>query len=135
MNWPLLDLKGSANVGVAKAQAEQAALTYRSTILTALREVADALVTCEKVQRRLADEQIRVAAGKEYSRLTSLRYRGGVADYLEVLDAERQLYSAEIDLAQANLTKLQAVVRLYKALGGGWEQAPAAAAPVPKNDP
>lgn len=129
VNWPLLDLKGSANVGVAKAQAEQAALTYRSTILTALREVADALVTCEKVQQRLADEEVRVEAGREYFRLTSLRYRGGVADYLEVLDAERQLYSAEIDLAQAKLTKLQAVVRLYKALGGGWEQAPEAAPP------
>jgi multidrug efflux system outer membrane protein len=125
VNWPLLDLKGSANVGVAKAQAEQAALTYRSTILTALREVADALVTCEKVQQRLADEEVRVEAGREYFRLTSLRYRGGVADYLEVLDAERQLYSAEIDLSQAKLTKLQAVVKLYKALGGGWKQAPA----------
>jgi multidrug efflux system outer membrane protein len=108
-------------VGVAKAQAEQAALTYRSTILTALKEVADALVAYDKVQQKLTEEEIRVAAGKEYLRLTNLRYRGGVADYLEVLDAQRQLYSAQIDFAQAKLARLQAVVQLYKALGGGWE--------------
>jgi multidrug efflux system outer membrane protein len=131
VNWPLLDLKGAASVGVAKAQAEQAALTYRGTILTALREVADALVTCEKVQARLADEEVRVESGTEYLRLTNLRYRGGVADYLEVLDAERQLYSAQIDLSQAKLTKLLAVVQLYKALGGGWEQPPEASPPLP----
>lgn len=121
VTWPLLDLKGGANVGVAKAQAEQAALTYRSTILTALKEVADALVAYDKIQQKLTEEEIRVAAGKEYLRLTNLRYRGGVADYLEVLDAQRQLYSAQIDFAQAKLARLQAVVQLYKALGGGWE--------------
>ena len=59
-------------------------------------------------------------ASREYLRLTDLRYRGGVVSYLEVLDAQRQLFSAEIDLSDSQLTHLLAVIDLYRALGGGW---------------
>jgi outer membrane protein, multidrug efflux system len=124
VNWPLLDLGGQANVRAAEARAVQAALTYRSTILTALREVADALVTLQTVRGQLEQDEIRVTSGREYTRLTRLRYRGGVSDYLEVLDAERQTYTAEIQQQDARLAQLSGVVQLYKALGGGWVEAP-----------
>jgi outer membrane protein, multidrug efflux system len=124
VNWPLLDLAGRSNVRTAEARALQAALTYRSTILTSLREVADALVTLQTVRGQLEQDEIRVTSGREYTRLTRLRYRGGVSSYLEVLDAERQTYTAEIQQQDARLAQLSGVVQLYKALGGGWVEAP-----------
>ena len=123
VTWPLLDLKGRANVGVAEAQAKQAALTYRSAILTSLREVADSLSNLQTVRAQIEAEGVRVKAGGEYARLTNLRYQGGVSSYLEVLDAQRQFYSAQIDYQSARLTQLQGLVQLYKALGGGWSEA------------
>jgi multidrug efflux system outer membrane protein len=111
-------------VKAAEARALQAAITYRSTILTALREVADALVTLQTVRGQLEQDEIRVTSGREYTRLTKLRYRGGVSSYLEVLDAERQTYTAEIQQQDARLAQLTGVVQLYKALGGGWLEAP-----------
>jgi multidrug efflux system outer membrane protein len=112
--------RGSARERIARAQAEQAALGYRSVILQSLREVADSLVTIDKVRQEIAENQTRVASSREYLRLTELRYRGGVASYLEVLDAQRQQFSAELDLSDARLTQIVAVIDLYRALGGGW---------------
>jgi multidrug efflux system outer membrane protein len=123
---PFLDIPlydggaGKARVTIAKAQAEQAAVAYKGTFLQSLREVADALVTIDKVRQQIAETQIRVDAAKEYLRLTDMRYRGGVSSYLEVLDAQRQLYGAEIDLADARRLQLVGAVQLYRALGGGW---------------
>jgi len=123
VTWPLLDLGGHANVGVAEAQAKEAALTYRSIILNALREVADALSALQTVRTEIEQHAVQTKAGKEYARLTDLRYKGGVSSYLEVLDAERQYYSAQIDYQSARLKQLQDLVTLYKALGGGWSEA------------
>ena len=111
---------GNARVRIAQAQAEQAALGYRSVILQSFREVADALVTLDKIRQEIAENQIRFDASREYLRLTDLRYRGGVVSYLEVLDAQRQVFSAELDLSNSRLTQLLAVIDLYRALGGGW---------------
>ncbi len=124
VTWPLFDLGSQGQIKASEAQARQAALTYRKTILTALQEVADSLVTVQTVRSQIGDEEIRAKAGKEYVRLTKLRYAGGVASYLEVLDSERQLYSAQMDYTSARLTQLQAAVQLYRALGGGWADAP-----------
>lgn len=124
VQWPLFDLKGRRNVEVAKAQADQALAGYRGQILTALKEVADALVAHEKAAAQLGDAETRVNAGREVLRLTNLRYEGGVSSYLEVLDAQRQLYSAEIDYSRIRLNHLLAVVQLYRALGGGWSEVP-----------
>lgn len=121
LNIPLFDGgAGRARVKIAQAQAEQAALAYKGTFLQSLREVADALGTVDRVRQQIADNQTRVDAAKEYLRLTDMRYRGGVSSYLEVLDAQRQLFSAEIDLAQARGQQLSGAVDLYRALGGGW---------------
>jgi multidrug efflux system outer membrane protein len=124
VTWPLLDLSGRANVGVAEAQTKQAALAYQSAILNALREVADSLSALQTVRAQIEQQEIRVKSGQEYARLTNLRYQRGVSSYLEVLDAQRQYYSAQIDYQSARLTQLQALVQLYKALGGGWSDAP-----------
>lgn len=124
VTWPLLDLSGRASVGVAEAQAKQAALAYQSAILNALREVADSLSALQTVRAQIEQQEVRVKSGQEYARLTNLRYQRGVSSYLEVLDAQRQYYSAQIDYQSARLTQLQALVQLYKALGGGWSDAP-----------
>ena len=111
---------GNARVRIARAQAEQAAIDYRAVILQSFREVADALVTIQKVREQIAESEARKAAAAEYLRLTDLRYRGGVSSYLEVLDAQRQLFSAELDLADLKRVQLVSAVQLYRALGGGW---------------
>ena len=63
-----------------------------------------------------------MSATGEVLRLQRMRYRGGVVSYLEVLDAERQFFDAEIELARAKLDQLRAYVELYRALGGGWSE-------------
>jgi len=121
IDLPLYDGgRGNARERIARAQAEQAALEYREVILESFREVADALVTIDRIRQEIGQNQIRVDASREYLRLTDLRYRGGIISYLEVLDAQRQLFSAEIDLSENQRTHLLAVIDLYRALGGGW---------------
>jgi multidrug efflux system outer membrane protein len=118
---PLLDFgRAGANYDSALAQARLAEASYRATVLQSVREVSDALVASEQVVELIAQNQVRVTAGTESLRLTRLRYRSGVANYLEVLDGERQLFAAEIDLARANLSRLINYAQLYRALGGGW---------------
>jgi multidrug efflux system outer membrane protein len=121
LDIPLFDAgAGKARVRIAQAQAEQAALAYKGTFLQSLREVADALATIDRVRQQITENEARVAAATEYLRLTDMRYRGGVSSYLEVLDAQRQLFGAEIDLADARRLQLVGAVQLYRALGGGW---------------
>ena len=63
-----------------------------------------------------------VAAAADTARLADIRYKGGVSSYLEVLDSERQFFDAELGLVRSNRDELLAVVRLYRALGGGWQE-------------
>jgi len=109
------------NFQASKARQQQALAVYERVIQTAFREVSDALVAYRRTREFRAEQEALTASLIEYSRLSKLRYRGGVASYLEVLDAERQLFSAELDLARARRQEILAVVRLYKALGGGWQ--------------
>jgi multidrug efflux system outer membrane protein len=121
LQYPLVDSgRGRAGVAIARAQAEQAALEYRATILQALREVADTLVALQKIRERIAQRQVQVTGATEALRLSNARYVGGVADYLEVLDAQRVLFIAETDLTRSRQDELFASVQLYRALGGGW---------------
>jgi multidrug efflux system outer membrane protein len=113
---------GQGNVESARARAQQAELSYRSTVLQALREVSNALVATDKIREVIRQNEIRTNASREVLRLQRMRYRAGVVSYLEVLDAERQLFSAEIDDARARLDQLRAYVELYRALGGGWSE-------------
>ncbi len=109
-----------AGVKFAKAQQQEALDFYRKTIQQAFREVSDALVAYRKDQEFSLQQEMLTRSAKDAARLSNLRYKGGTASYLEVLDSDTRLYSAELQLAQARLNELQALVDLYKALGGGW---------------
>ena len=92
---------------------------YEKAIQIAFREVADALAGRATLGEQLAAQQAQVDAETDRFRLADLRYRNGVASYLEVLDAQRSLFVLQQALAQIRLAYLQNQVALYKALGGG----------------
>jgi multidrug efflux system outer membrane protein len=109
-----------AGVQSAEARAQEAVARYEQTLQQAFREVADALVEHRKRREFRIQQAALVDSLRDAARLSNIRYRGGVTSYLEVLDTERQLFDAELALAQAQRDELLAVVRLYRALGGGW---------------
>lgn len=111
-----------SNVRLTQAQQQQFLLRYHQTIQGAFREVSDALVAYRKTQEFRQQQELLVASAQDASHLSHMRYSGGVASYLEVLTNETNYFSAELSLAQAQLNELLALVELYKALGGGWEQ-------------
>jgi multidrug efflux system outer membrane protein len=113
---------------------EAAVADYEQTVLEAFREVSDVLILREKLVGVVDDQQRAVAAGAESVELSRVRYDGGLANYFEVLDAQLELYPAELGLARRQLDQQLAVVQLYRALGGGWQQ-PAPAAPAPSSAP
>lgn len=93
---------------------------YESTVLQAFQDVNDALVSYQKFQEILQVQKDRVDALAEYFYLATLRYQNGQIDYLTYMDAERQLFSAEIDYAQFLGDTFKAMIGIYKSLGGGW---------------
>ena len=111
----------AAGVNSAEARAETALLQYRQVVLGAFRDVADAIVEFRKRGEARVEQEAFTVAARDTARLANIRYRGGVASYLEVLDSERQLFDAELGLIATRRDELLAVVRLYKALGGGWQ--------------
>ena len=125
MSVPIFNMgRTKAGVDAAESRAQQAVLSYQQTILQAFRDVSDALVEHRKKREfRVQQEALAVAAG-DTSRLANIRYRGGVSSYLEVLDSERQYFDAELGLVRSQRDEFLAVVRLYRALGGGWQEGP-----------
>jgi outer membrane protein, multidrug efflux system len=111
-----------SNVRLAEAQQQEAVLFYRETIQGAFRDVSDALIAYRKTQEFREQEQLLVNSAQDAARLSHMRYSGGVASYLEVLTNETNYFSAELNLVQAQLNELLALVQLYRGLGGGWEQ-------------
>jgi multidrug efflux system outer membrane protein len=108
-------------VRFAEAQRNEAILVYQQTIQQAFREVSDALVGYQKSQEfRVQQEQVTRAA-RDAIRLSNMRYKGGATSYLEVLDSNTREFVAQITLAQAQLSELQSLVQIYRALGGGWQ--------------
>jgi multidrug efflux system outer membrane protein len=110
----------------AQAATDTSRALYEGSVLTALREVSDALTAREKLVAVRAEQERAVLALRESVSMSQARYLGGLSTYIEVLDAQQQLYPAEFDLAQTERDQLLAVVALYRTLGGGWEQAPEA---------
>jgi multidrug efflux system outer membrane protein len=108
-------------VRFARARTEEATAVYQQTVQQAFRDVSDALVGYRKSQEfRIQQEQLTHSA-EEATKLSNMRYKGGATSYLEVLDSDTRYFSAQLNLAQADLNELQAFVGLYSALGGGWE--------------
>jgi multidrug efflux system outer membrane protein len=83
--------------------------------------VSDALVAYEKDRAEANINRRRVEVSRDYLRLANLRFRAGVVSYLEVLDAQRQLLAAELNLNASELNQRLSAVQLYRALGGGWQ--------------
>jgi multidrug efflux system outer membrane protein len=113
---------GSIGGQVKQAEAiqQQALFTYQKSIQVAFQEVADALVARQKFQTQLVVQGRQVDALSTYSRLARLRYEGGYTSYIEVLDAERSLFNAQLSYAQTQGAVFTSSVSLYKAMGGGW---------------
>jgi multidrug efflux system outer membrane protein len=124
-----------ANVDFNEARTQEALLRYQQAILQAFGEVADALVGVRKRKEFREQIEATVVAQRDALRLSTIRYEGGVTSFLEVLVTERDLFDAELSLAQARREEILAVVQLYKALGGGWQTEAPAPAPTSLNRP
>jgi multidrug efflux system outer membrane protein len=111
-------LKG--NLYLAKSQDRQALIVYQQTIQRAFGDVSDALIGYEKLHEVRVAQETTVKDLQDTVDTSLLRYRGGITTYLEVLDGQRSLYTAELTLAQARGDEYQSLVQLYRALGGGW---------------
>jgi multidrug efflux system outer membrane protein len=114
--WRLL-----SNYEATLARFDQAIAQYEKAAQNGFREVADALVTIDKLKDERAEKEAQVAALQNSSRLSRLRYDAGFSNYLEVLIADQDLFDAEIELARTRGAQLNGVVQLYRALGGGWQ--------------
>ena len=110
-----------STVRVAQAERERALIQYEKTIQTAFTEVADALSAHQRVRESREQQEFLESALVDRVRLAYLRYHGGVDTQLNALDADRDLFQAQLDLAQLRLQETLTVVQLYKALGGGWQ--------------
>ena len=109
------------NLEAAEARFEQAIAIYQRSALNAYREVSDALVTIEKLALIRVEQEIGVAALRDASDLSRLRYETGLSSYLEVLIADQQLFQLELSLANTRGAQLRVIAQLYRALGGGWQ--------------
>jgi multidrug efflux system outer membrane protein len=111
-----------SNVRLAEARQQTALLFYEQTIQGAFRNVSDALIASRKSTEFRTQEELLFQSAQDSARLSHMRYTGGVTGYLEVLTNETNAFSAELGLVQAQLNELLALVQLYEALGGGWQQ-------------
>jgi multidrug efflux system outer membrane protein len=109
-----------SNVRLTEAAQREALAKYQKTIQSAFREVSDALIAYHKDTEQLEQQQLLVKALQESSRLSLIRYQGGLDSYLQVLDAERNLFQGQLAAARLRRDMLLSVVELYRALGGGW---------------
>jgi multidrug efflux system outer membrane protein len=110
-----------SNVRFTQAERDFLLIDYQETIQAAFREVSDSLIAYQKVREIRTQRAFLVETLRDRSRLSYLRYTGGVATLLDALDADRELFEAERSLALARRDELLTVVQLYKALGGGWQ--------------
>ncbi len=120
---PIFD--GGANratLDSAKVENQIQIQTYQQTIQTAFKEVADALAVRSTLDERLAAQQAYTDASRRSYELADALYRGGSQSYLEALESQRSLYSAEQDLISLRLTEQSNRVTLYKVMGGGWNR-------------
>jgi len=116
----------------AEAAQREALAFYQQTILAALRETNDALVGSAKTRDAAAAQARRVAALRDYARLSRLKFDNGYADYIEVLYAENELFSAELAAVTSQADRFTQLVNVYRAFGGGWIDEAGKVAPTPQ---
>jgi multidrug efflux system outer membrane protein len=115
------------NLEANQARFEGAVAQYQKAALNGYREVADSLVTIEKLAQARAEQEKGVAALQDAGKLARARYDTGLSNYLEILIADQALFQQQLSLARIRGAELQALSQLYKALGGGWQQETTAA--------
>lgn len=121
ISLPIFDAGSNrATLDSAKVEHEIQVQTYQQTVQSAFKEVADALAVRSTLDRRIAAQQALTDASRKSFELSDALYRGGSQSYLEALDAQRSLYSAQQDLITLRLTEQSNRVTLYKVMGGGW---------------
>ena len=111
-----------SEVRLAEAQEQQMLLTYRQTIMNAFQQVSNSLVAYQKGREFREQQELLTTAAEDTDRLSKILYQHGGASYLQVLTSENNAFAAELNLAHAQLDERLALVQLYNALGGGWEQ-------------
>lgn len=116
LNYPAL----RSNIRVYKAKRDEQVLTYQKTVLTAFQDVEDALIAYDKEQARQKILETEVAQYQQAAALALVKYTRGLSNFLDVLEAQRSLYSAQDSLVQSRATVETNLISLYKALGGGW---------------
>ncbi|MFV0439599.1 MAG: efflux transporter outer membrane subunit [Desulfopila sp.] len=127
--------KIAGTVQEAEAIQQQTLISYRQTIQNAFAEVDDALSSQQETRLQLAAQKRQVDSLQRYLDIARMRYDNGYTDYLSVLDAERSLFSAQLDYTQTHGDLFQSMVNLYKAMGGGWVTKAAEMADVPPVPP
>jgi len=128
---PLLSVQSNLyQVELADARKREALYQYQKTVQGAFQDVADALVAYQKFGEQAREQADQVGALRTAREIALARYRIGYASYFDVIQADRDLFAAELALAQAYANDLGALVHLYSALGGGWQAPPAGALPV-----
>jgi len=106
----------------SKQQKEEMVMAYQKTIVTAFRDVSNALIATQKQRTAHEQQQKLVDAAQDATRLARIRYQGGSTSYLEVLTTDSNLFSAQLNLISAQQSEALTLVQLYSALGGGWQQ-------------
>jgi NodT family efflux transporter outer membrane factor (OMF) lipoprotein len=133
--WPLLDFGAlDAQIEIANLQTHEALVAYKRAILTAVRQVDDAVAAYRAEQERLKSLNIALDAARQATQVSTERYDRGLTDFLNVLDAERQEFDLEARQVAARQAAASALVAVYKALGGGWslnEPLPPIRVPMP----
>jgi outer membrane protein, multidrug efflux system len=124
ISWALFDLGHvQARIGAAKWRREGSVLRYEQTVLKALEETENSLVTHARARERLVHDEAAVRASNTAAGLARVRYENGASDFLAVLDAERIRLQSEDQLARSRTEAATSLIAVYKALGGGWETA------------
>jgi multidrug efflux system outer membrane protein len=122
ISWGIFDLGHvQARIGAAKWRKEGAVLKYEQTVLQALEETEDSLVTHARARDRLVHDEEAVRASHTAAGLARVRYENGASDFLQVLDAERTLLESEDRLARSRTEAATSLIAVYKSLGGGWQ--------------
>jgi multidrug efflux system outer membrane protein len=122
ISWAIFDLGHvQARIGAASARKQGALLNYEKTVLQALEETENSLVTHARARDRLVHDEAAVQASNTAAGLARVRYENGASDFLQVLDAERTLLETEDRLARSRTEAATSLVAVYKSLGGGWE--------------
>jgi multidrug efflux system outer membrane protein len=125
ISWGIFDYGHvQARISAAKWRKEGAVLRYEKTVLQALEETEDSLVTHARARDRLVHDEAAVRASNTAAGLARVRYENGASDFLQVLDAERTLLQSEDQLARSRTEAATSLIAVYKALGGGWEGSP-----------